>query len=64
MTNFYKDYNPPTDNKSTKAMLKLYRSDIAAKFQPDIYATVIDKKFKGNIDKYVDDMFSKSIFAR
>lgn len=60
---FYKDYNSSTDNKSTKAMLNLYRSDIPAKFLPDFYTTIIDKKYKGNIDKYVDDVFAKSIFA-
>jgi hypothetical protein len=61
--NFYKDYNPPTDLKSTKAMLKLYRNDIPAKFQPDFYANVVDKKYKGDIDRFVDDMFAKSIFS-
>ncbi len=63
ISDFYKDYNATTDNKSTKAMLTLYRADIAPKFQPDFYVTIVDKKFKGNIDKYVDDMFAKSIFA-
>jgi hypothetical protein len=61
--NFYKDYNPPTDLKSTKAMLKLYRADIAPKYLPDFYTTVVDKKYKGNIDKFVDDMFAKSVFS-
>ena len=60
---FYKDYNPPTDKKSTKAMMKLYRADVPVKFQPDFYANVVDKKFKGNIDKFVDDMFTKSVFS-
>ena len=60
---FYKDYNPPTDNKSMKAMLKLYRADVSAKFHPDFYVNVVDKKFKGNIDKFVDDMFKRSVFA-
>jgi hypothetical protein len=60
---FYKDYNASTDNKSMKAMLKLYRADLPEKFQPDFYTGIVDKKFKGNIDKFVDDMFSKSIFA-
>jgi hypothetical protein len=60
---FYKDYNPPTDNKSMKAMLALYRADVSAKFHPDFYVNVVDKKFKGNIDKFVDDMFKKSVFA-
>ncbi|MGB8491806.1 MAG: S46 family peptidase [Bacteroidales bacterium] len=60
---FYKDYNPPTDEKITKAMLTLYRSDIPAEFQPDFYQTLVDRKFKGSIDKFVDNIFAKSIFA-
>jgi hypothetical protein len=60
---FYKDYNPSTDNKSMKAMLKLYRADMPAKFLPDFYTSVVDKKFKGDIDKFVDDMFARSVFS-
>ncbi len=59
----YKDYNPPTDQKSMKAMLKLYRADVPAKFHPDFFTLVIDKKFKGNVDKFVDNMFARSVFA-
>jgi hypothetical protein len=59
----YKDYNPPTDQKTMKAMLKLYRNDVPAKFHPDFYVQLVDKKFKGNIDKFVDDMFARSVFA-
>ena len=60
---FYKDYNAPTDKKAMKAMLKLYRADVPVKFHPDFYINIVDKKFKGNIDKFVDDMFAKSIFS-
>lgn len=63
MSGFYKDYNGPTDLKSTKAMLKLYRAYIPAKFHPDFYANIVDKKYKGNIDKFVDDMFAKTFFS-
>jgi hypothetical protein len=63
ISTFYKDYNPSTDNKATKAMLRLYREDIPSKFHPDFYATIVDKKYKGDIDKFVDDMFAKSVFA-
>ncbi|MDO9580559.1 MAG: S46 family peptidase [Bacteroidales bacterium] len=59
----YKNYNPSTDQKSMKAMLKLYRADVPAKFHPDFYSNVVDKKFKGDIDKFVDNMFAKSIFS-
>ncbi len=60
---YYKDYNPPTDQKAMKAMLKLYRSDVPLKFHPDFYVNIVDKKFKGSIDKYVDDLFARSVFA-
>ncbi|HBE41038.1 MAG TPA: serine protease [Bacteroidales bacterium] len=59
----YKDFNPHTDLKTTKIMLRLYRDDVPPIFHPDFYTEVIDKKFKGNIEKFVDDMFRRSIFA-
>jgi hypothetical protein len=59
----YKDYNPPTDKKATKALLKLFRDDIPAKFQPAFYTTAVDKKFKGSIEKFVDDMFERSVYT-
>ena len=60
---FYKDYNPPTDQKVMKAMLKLYRNDVPVKFHPDFYVNIVDKKFKGNVDNYVDDLFARSVFS-
>jgi hypothetical protein len=59
---FYGNYNLPTDVKTTKAMIRLYREDIDPKYHPDFYA-LIDKKFKGNVDAFVDDMFARSIFT-
>ncbi len=59
---FYKNYNYPTDIKTTKAMFKLFRNDIDSKFYPEVFK-VIDKKFKGDIDKYVDYLFAKSVFV-
>jgi hypothetical protein len=59
---FYKNYNPPTDQKVMKAMLKLYRSDVPARFHPDFYSNLVDKKFKGDIGKFVDNIFARSVF--
>jgi hypothetical protein len=59
----YKDYNSPTDKKSMKAMMKLFRADVPAKYHPDFFANVVDRKFKGDIDKFIDDMFAKSVFS-
>ena len=63
INSFYKDYNPPTDQKAMKAMLKLFRNDVPAKFHPDFYVNIVDKKFKGDIDRYVDDLFARSVFS-
>ena len=63
MEDIYKDYNAPTDQKCMKAMLKLYRTDVPEKFHFDFYKNVVDKKFKGDIDKFIDNMFAKSIFV-
>jgi len=58
----FKDYNAPTDQKTTAALMKLYKEDVPASLQPDVFAS-IEKKYKNNFDKYAADMFSKSIFA-
>lgn len=63
LPSLYKDYSAATDLKSTKAMLKLYRADVPVKFHPDFYSTMVDKKFKGDIDRFVDYMFARSIFT-
>ena len=60
--NFYGNYNYPTDQATTKAMIKLYRADINPKYWPSFY-TIIDTKFKGNTDAFVDNIFAKSVFT-
>ena len=59
---FYKDYNPPTDRKATKAMIKVFMEDLDPVFWPDFVAQ-IDKEYGGDVDKYVDNMFDNSIFT-
>lgn len=62
METFYGDYNYPTDQAATKAMIKLYREDIDSRFWPSFY-TLIDTKFRGNVDAFVDNIFAKSVFT-
>jgi len=62
IANFYDNYSYPTDRKVTSALIRLYKTDIDPKYWPDFYAQ-IDKKFKGNVEAYVDDMFTRSIFT-
>ena len=58
--NFFKDYNPSTDKKVTKAMLKLVFNDVDESFL-DANLLEIKSKYAGKLDKYVDKLFSKSI---
>ena len=58
---FYTNYSLPTDIKVAKTLIKLYRDKVTAENRPSFYAT-IDSQFNGNIDAFVDDLYSKSIF--
>lgn len=60
---FYKDYNLETDKKTATALLKLFYDNVSQEFHPDIFST-IQKKFKGDITRYVDYLYSKSIFVK
>ena len=57
-----KDYAPEVDKKIAKVMLKEYRRLVPAKSQP-AYFSLIDKKFKGDVDHFVDYLFDKSIYG-
>jgi len=57
----FKDYNNSIEQNVLAAVLTLFRSNIPAAQQPAIFQ-VIDKKYKGDISKYVAELFGKSIF--
>ncbi len=59
---FYKDYYAPLDKEMTIMLLSMYKERIPKEFLPDEFK-YIEKKFKGNIDKYVKYVFNKSIFT-
>ncbi|MCD8287649.1 MAG: S46 family peptidase, partial [Porphyromonadaceae bacterium] len=57
-----KNYNRSVDRRVSKAMLKAYREAVPEEGRLAVF-DLIDKKFKGDIDKYVDAAFDQSIFA-
>lgn len=59
---YFKNYNAPTDQKITAAMMELFAADVPAEFHADIFET-INKKYKGDYRKFVDKMFATSVFA-
>lgn len=60
--NFYKNYSASTDRKVAKTMFKVFADNVPAQYQPDIYQT-INGKYKKDYDKFVDDVYNKSIFV-
>lgn len=59
---FYKNYSAPTDRKVAKAMFKIFADNVPQQYHPEIFTT-IRTKYKGNFDKFIDDMYNKSMFA-
>lgn len=58
----FKEYNNEIEQNVYAALLNLYHANIPAAQQPAIFQ-VIDKKYKGDINKYVAEMFKNSIFC-
>jgi hypothetical protein len=57
-----KDYDHEVDRKVAKALIPLYAELVPAEQRPDFY-TIIEKSYKGDYNKFIDDMYDNSIFA-
>ncbi len=59
---FYKDFYMPIDKKTFSTLMPLYKKNIDAKYHPKFFS-VVDKKYKGDFNKYAEFLFSKSVLA-
>ena len=60
--NFYKNYNPETEKKVMIALFEHAYKNMNREYFPDFFFTV-EKKYKGDFTKYVNELFAKSVFA-
>ncbi|WP_167616092.1 S46 family peptidase [Maribellus sediminis] len=58
---YFKDYSAYTDQQIAGALMRIYAAKNTSEYQPAFFAE-IQKKYKGDYDKYADKMFQKSIF--
>ena len=58
----FKDYNAPTDQKILAGLYKMYATDVPQEQWPGFFKD-INKKYKGDFDKFAAEIFEKSIFA-
>ena len=59
---FWKDYNPATDERVTAEMFRMLHADVARDMQPSVMST-IEKKYKGNFDAWAKAFFSTSVLT-
>jgi hypothetical protein len=59
---FYKNYYLPIDKKVFVKMLESYRTYAPEGIRPQVF-DLIDSKYKGDIQKYADYVYDKSMFA-
>lgn len=62
MDAFYKDYSENTEKRLESAMFEYVLRHMDMDYCP-AFLPEASKKYKGDFDKYVNDMFAKSIFA-
>ncbi|MFT3994260.1 MAG: S46 family peptidase [Dysgonomonas sp.] len=58
----YKDYEPALDRKVMPVLLKLYAERVPKQYLPSVYTT-IEKKFKGDYDKYAEWFYKNTKFT-
>ena len=58
----FAETDPQVEKKTFAEMLKTYKNAFKGEELPEIY-NIIDKKFKGDIDAFAEDVYTNSIFA-
>ncbi|WP_018337619.1 S46 family peptidase [Butyricimonas synergistica] len=59
---FFKDYNKDVEKNLIAVMFKMYSDNVAEEWHPEVIK-MINKKYKGNYEKYAKEVSDKSIFT-
>jgi len=59
---FFKDFNKDVDKNLIATLLKIYNDNVAAEWHPEVF-NLINKKYKGNYEKFAKELSDKSIFT-
>src|SRR5262249_15690520 len=62
VTEFFKDYNLPTDKKLFAGLIKMFYADVPKEQHAAVFKTV-ESKFDGDFNKYADWVYKKTIFC-
>jgi len=59
---YYRDYHKETDQKIAVALFELLKDDLDKKYHPEYFVNAMDQ-YNYDVEKFVADLYSKSIFA-
>lgn len=59
---YYKDYDEKVDCAVTKALIRVLKENVRTDLLPDFFHE-IDANYGGDTDRFVDEMYRKSVFA-
>jgi len=62
-SDFYNDFNAPTDKKLFASLLELYSQNVKKEQWPGFFENTVNKKFKGDFRAYTEKAFATSIFV-
>ena len=62
LDDFFKDYDPETDQKIAAALFKIYQENVAPQYHPPFFRTV-KTKYGNDFEKYTKELYDKSIFG-
>ena len=59
---FFKDYDPATDQKISAGLFHIYQENVAPQYHPPFFNEV-KSKYKNNFEKYTKELYARSIFG-
>ena len=59
---FFKDYDPITDQKIAGALFKVYQENVAPQYHPPFFH-VVKSKYDNDFEKYTKELYAKSVFG-
>jgi len=62
LDDFFKDFDPATDQKIAAALFRIYQENVAPQYHPSFFKTV-KTKYGNDFEKYTKALYAKSIFG-
>lgn len=62
LDDFFKDFDPQTDQKTAASLFRIYQENVAPQYHPT-FLKVVKNKYGNDFEKYTKKLYAKSIFG-